>query len=126
MIVTVFRSRLMPDVREDYVALADRMNEIARTMPGYISHKGFFAEDGERVTVVEFEDEEAMRAWRMHPEHRAAQEDVLAAGQLRVKACAELEQAADAPPASQRAGRWSRNPREDLQQRALAGAVTAD
>ena len=73
MIVTVFRSRLMPDVRQDYVALADRMNEIARTMPGYISHKGFFAEDGERVTVVEFEDEEAMRAWRMHPEHRAAQ-----------------------------------------------------
>jgi heme-degrading monooxygenase HmoA len=42
-------------------------------MPGYISHKGFFADDGERVTVVEFESEEAMRAWRMHPEHRAAQ-----------------------------------------------------
>ena len=73
MIVTVFRSRLRPDVREDYVALADRMNEIARTMPGYISHKGFFAEDGERVTIVEFEHEEGMRAWRMHPEHRAAQ-----------------------------------------------------
>ena len=34
MIVTVFRSRLLPDVREEYVALADRMNEIARTMPG--------------------------------------------------------------------------------------------
>lgn len=73
MIVTVFRSRLRPDVREEYVALANRMNEIARTMPGYISHKGFFAEDGERVTVVEFEHEEGMRAWRMHPEHRAAQ-----------------------------------------------------
>jgi heme-degrading monooxygenase HmoA len=39
-------------------------------MPGYISHKGFFADDGERVTIVEFESEEAMRAWRMHPEHR--------------------------------------------------------
>ena len=25
------------------------------------------------VTVVEFESEEGMRAWRMHPEHRAAQ-----------------------------------------------------
>jgi heme-degrading monooxygenase HmoA len=73
MIVTVFRSRLRPDVREEYVALAARMNEIARTMPGYISHKGFFADDGERVTVVEFESEDAMRAWRMHPEHRAAQ-----------------------------------------------------
>jgi heme-degrading monooxygenase HmoA len=73
MIVTVFRSRLMPDVREEYVALVDRMIELAATMPGYISHKGFFAEDGERVTVVEFEHEEGMRAWRMNPEHRAAQ-----------------------------------------------------
>ncbi|MGH6788924.1 MAG: antibiotic biosynthesis monooxygenase family protein [Pseudolabrys sp.] len=73
MIVTVFRSRLLPGVREDYVALAERMNELARTMPGYISHKGFFADDGERVTVVEFESEEGMRAWRMDLEHRAAQ-----------------------------------------------------
>jgi heme-degrading monooxygenase HmoA len=73
MIVTVFRSRLMPSVRDDYVALANRMDELAATMPGYISHKGFLADDGERVTVVEFESEEGMRAWRMHPEHIAAQ-----------------------------------------------------
>lgn len=75
MIVTVFRSRLMPDVREEYVALVDRMVELAATIPGYISHKGFFADDGERCTIVEFESEEAQRAWRMHPEHRAAQRD---------------------------------------------------
>lgn len=73
MIVTVFRSRLRPGVHDDYLALVDRMAEIAATMPGYISHKGFFADDGERVTVVEFESEEGMRAWRMHPEHREAQ-----------------------------------------------------
>ncbi len=73
MIVTVFRSRLLPGVREEYVALVDRMAEIAATIPGYISHKGFFADDGERVTVVEFATEEGMRAWRMHPEHRQAQ-----------------------------------------------------
>ena len=73
MIVTVFRSRLMPDAREEYVALVDRMVELAATIPGYISHKGFFADDCERVTVVEFEHEEGMRAWSMHPEHRAAQ-----------------------------------------------------
>ncbi len=73
MIVTVFRSRLMPGLRDEYIALVDRMVEIAVSIPGYISHKGFFAEDGERVTVVEFEHEEGMRAWRMHPEHRAAQ-----------------------------------------------------
>jgi heme-degrading monooxygenase HmoA len=73
MIITVFRSRLRPGIRDEYVALANRMNELAATMPGYISHKGFFAEDGERVTVVEFESEEGMRAWRMHPEHITAQ-----------------------------------------------------
>ena len=73
MIVTVFRSRLLPGVREEYVALVERMAEIAATIPGYVSHKGFFADDGERVTVVEFATEEGMRAWRMHPEHREAQ-----------------------------------------------------
>lgn len=73
MIVTVFRSRLMPGMKEDYVALVERMAELASSMPVYISHKGFFAEDGERCTIVEFESEEAQRAWRMHPEHREAQ-----------------------------------------------------
>jgi heme-degrading monooxygenase HmoA len=74
MIVTIFRSRLRPGVQGDYASLAERMSSLARTMPGYVSHKGFSAEDGERVTIVEFESEEAMRAWRMHPEHRAAQQ----------------------------------------------------
>jgi heme-degrading monooxygenase HmoA len=73
MIVTVFRSRLRPGVRDEYTALVERMNDIARTMPGYISHKGFYAEDGERVTIVEFEHEEGLRAWRRNPEHVAAQ-----------------------------------------------------
>ena len=73
MLVTVFRSRLKPGVRDEYVTLVDRMTELARTMPGYISHKGFFADDGERVTIVEFENEEGLRVWRTNPEHIAAQ-----------------------------------------------------
>jgi heme-degrading monooxygenase HmoA len=73
MIVTVFRSRLMPGLKDEYVALVDRMQQIAKTIPGYISHKGFWSDDGERVTIVEFEHEEGQRAWRMHPEHIEAQ-----------------------------------------------------
>jgi heme-degrading monooxygenase HmoA len=73
MIVTIFRSRLRAGVSEDYAPTADRMDELAATMQGYVSHKGFLAEDGERVTIVEFESEEALAAWRMHPEHLAAQ-----------------------------------------------------
>jgi hypothetical protein len=61
-----------------------------------------------------------------HPQHRAAQEDVLTAGQLGMEAGPELEQAADPPPAAQRADRRARYPREDLQQRALACTVAAD
>jgi heme-degrading monooxygenase HmoA len=73
MLITVFRSRLKPGVRDEYNALVERMNEPARTMPGYISHKGYLAEDGERMTIVEFEHEEGLRAWRTNPEHIAAQ-----------------------------------------------------
>ena len=72
MVLTVFRNRLRPDAK-DYPDMAARMSELARSMPGYISHKGFVAEDGERVTLVEFESEEAQRVWRAHPEHLAAQ-----------------------------------------------------
>jgi heme-degrading monooxygenase HmoA len=69
MIVTVFRSRLNAQAEEEYGAMAKRMSELARTVPGYVSHKGFVGEDGERVTIVEFESEEALRAWKSHPEH---------------------------------------------------------
>jgi heme-degrading monooxygenase HmoA len=72
MIVTVFRSRLRPENRDEYTVWATRMSELARAMPGYISHKIFVAEDGERVTIVEFETLEHTQAWATHPEHVAA------------------------------------------------------
>lgn len=72
MIVTVFRSRLKPEAQKEYAQWASRMSALAKEMPGYVSHKGFVADDGERVTIVEFESEETHRAWSMHPEHVAA------------------------------------------------------
>jgi heme-degrading monooxygenase HmoA len=72
MIVTVFRSRLKPEAQQEYLQWAARMSELAKTMPGYISHKGFVAEDGERVTIVEFESEETQRAWSLNAEHVGA------------------------------------------------------
>jgi heme-degrading monooxygenase HmoA len=70
-VVTVFRSRLRADASgygDDAVAIA----ALARTMPGYVEHKGFTAEDGERVTLVTFADRATHDAWRDHPEHQAA------------------------------------------------------
>lgn len=72
MIVTVFRSRLNPEHQAEYMEWASRMSMLAKGIPGHVSHKGFTAPDGERVTIVEFETEEGMRAWAAHPEHVAA------------------------------------------------------
>lgn len=69
MIVAILRSRLKPNIQDEYGPLSKRMNELAPTMPGYVSHKGFVAEDGERVTIVEFDTEAGLQEWRVHSEH---------------------------------------------------------
>ena len=71
-VVTVFRSRLRPDAHA-YPEHATRMSELARTMPGYVEHKVFTAEDGERVTLVTFADRAGHDTWARNPEHREAQ-----------------------------------------------------
>ena len=72
-VVTVFRSRLAPGAEPEYHETADRMLALARAVPGFVEAKTFAADDGERVTVVTFDSWDAHRAWRLHPEHRAAQ-----------------------------------------------------
>jgi heme-degrading monooxygenase HmoA len=72
-IVTVFRSRLRPESAPEYHETAQRMVELARTMPGFIDFKSFEADDGERVSIITFASMETHRAWRDHPEHREAQ-----------------------------------------------------
>ncbi len=73
MVITLFRNRLRPEEHAEYERWARRMNELAATMPGFISIKTFAADDGERVSIVEFASEAAHGAWRDHPEHREAQ-----------------------------------------------------
>ncbi|HLM96882.1 MAG TPA: antibiotic biosynthesis monooxygenase [Acidimicrobiales bacterium] len=72
-IVTVFRSRLRPESGAEYHETAQRMLELARSMPGFVDFKAFVADDGERVSIVTFASMAAHRAWRDHPDHRAAQ-----------------------------------------------------
>lgn len=74
MVITIFRSRLRPEHREEYERWGKKIHELAVKMPGFISIKTFAADDGERVSVVEFESEETMLAWRNQPDHRTAQE----------------------------------------------------
>jgi heme-degrading monooxygenase HmoA len=73
VVITLFRSRLRREARAEYERWAERMRELASAMPGFVSIKTFAADDGERISVVEFESEAAHGAWRDHPEHREAQ-----------------------------------------------------
>ena len=75
MVIVLFRSRLTTDADADYVRTAQRLAELAAAMPGFRSFKAFTASDGEHLSVVEFESEEAVLAWYRHPDHLAAQRE---------------------------------------------------
>jgi heme-degrading monooxygenase HmoA len=71
MMVVVFRARRTSEgVGEEYQHWFRRMSELARKMPGYLSHKGYVADDGgERLTLFEWESADTLHAWATHPEH---------------------------------------------------------
>jgi heme-degrading monooxygenase HmoA len=73
MVVVIFRSRLAGGHEDEYEVTSKRMVQLASAMPGFISFKTFSADDGERVSLIEFESEETVKAWREHLEHRQAQ-----------------------------------------------------
>lgn len=73
MLVILFRSKLTETAGDDYATMAAEMDAHARTFPGFIDVKSFKAEDGERLTVVWWQDEETLKAWRTDARHREAQ-----------------------------------------------------
>lgn len=72
MVLTVFRSRLREGASAEYAELASSIAALAETMPGFRSRRAYVAEDGEKLTLVEFEDEASQRAWAQNHEHLAA------------------------------------------------------
>ena len=73
MVVVVFRSRLSAEAGDDYSDMAAEMLATAQAMPGFVEFKSFKSDDGERVSLVYWQDHDTMAAWRNHPRHRVAQ-----------------------------------------------------
>ncbi len=74
MYVTIFRNRKRADMdAAAYSADAGRMEALASQVPGFLSIKSFHADDGEVVTISEWESEAAAKEWGRHPEHMAVQ-----------------------------------------------------
>lgn len=56
-----------------YTDTSQRMNELVQQQPGYIG-KHHRMEGNREITISYWENLEAVKAWKAHPEHRAAQE----------------------------------------------------
>ncbi len=74
MVVTILKHRLQPGVGKEYGAEVSKLLAIVQQMPGFASVKEYAADDGEQLVLIEFETEQALAAWREHPEHLIAQE----------------------------------------------------
>ena len=77
MIYTLFFSRmrdLSAELQADYLTRSTSLFERATEHhPGFVDIKTFVAEDGERLTVVRFRDEESQRGWKLDPVHKESQ-----------------------------------------------------
>jgi heme-degrading monooxygenase HmoA len=72
-VVTIFRSRLRADVDPRYESLDAQLRTRAHALGGLVDVASFVAEDGERVTVVTFEDRASHERWATDAVHRDAQ-----------------------------------------------------
>ena len=90
--VIVFRSRLRDGITAQYDRHAQDVYQRAITMPGFVSSKKFSADDGEQLSLVEFDSAEHLANWRDDDEHGRAQtagREVYYA-EYRVQVCTEL------------------------------------
>ena len=74
MIVILFRSRLTAAAAADYAAMDAELDALVRNQPGFVDVKSFTAADGERLTLVWWQDRETLLQSRNLPRHREAQQ----------------------------------------------------
>jgi heme-degrading monooxygenase HmoA len=68
----IFTARLAED-DHGYAEMAARMEELARTMPGYLGIESARNEDGFGITVSYWQSEDAIVNWKQNAEHLVAQ-----------------------------------------------------
>jgi heme-degrading monooxygenase HmoA len=73
MIIVLFRSRLTEAAGADYARMDAELAESVKNKPGFIEAKSFAASDGERLTLVWWQDRETLQLWRKDQRHREAQ-----------------------------------------------------
>lgn len=69
----IFTRQRFPGGDADYDAAAARMVELAQGMPGFLGFESANGSGGFGITISYWESEEAIRRWKAHAEHQAAQ-----------------------------------------------------
>ncbi|WP_306249835.1 antibiotic biosynthesis monooxygenase [Parvularcula sp. IMCC14364] len=94
----IFANQRTAQGESAYEQAAEQLAEIAQDMPGYLGLESTRDDTGFGITVSYWETEEAIRNWKMHADHAAAQEsgktDWYAHYELRV---AKVERAYSGP-----------------------------
>ncbi len=95
----VIFSSTRTSVDADYAATATRMEELARSMPGFLGIESARNPEGFGITVSYWRDQESIAAWRRHADHVLAQErgkrEWYAHYEIRI---AKVERAYSGPP----------------------------
>jgi len=74
MHITIFRNRKRLGMNASAYALdSERMVELASKQQGFLAYRRYVSDDGESLSIAEWETEKDARAWGRHPEHVAAQ-----------------------------------------------------
>lgn len=73
-VIVLFRTTLRPDADLGaFEALEARMTKLVNEIPGYLGIKSYTSPDGDTLSIAQFASQEALLAWRNHPEHVLAQ-----------------------------------------------------
>lgn len=94
----VIFSSLRTDIDTGYEEIANRMVELAATMPGYLGVESARGDDKFGITISYWRDEESIANWKANLEHRGAQQRGMSEWYTRyITRVAKVERAYEGP-----------------------------
>lgn len=74
MIISLFGGTVVkPGAEDEEARWGEKLEQIVRAMPGFISYKSYRADDGDEIAILRMESRDALDEWVREREHRAAQ-----------------------------------------------------
>jgi heme-degrading monooxygenase HmoA len=72
-VAVIFTSQRTADHGDEYNAMAERMDALARQQPGFLGVESARSQTGLGITVAYYRSQEDARSWKANVEHQGAQ-----------------------------------------------------